>query len=229
VSWKDAYSAPGTAFGVKGPFYDPNVGHRGRDYYIRHDVIPSYVHGVVSHVGRTGGLGGVIGITDDEGFGRGWAHVADIAVSVGDEVWPGTTLGRPATWDDPISVRGSLWAGSHIHTTKARTAFNAAVGNTPLYDPTGDIAAAVAASATASSGRKTISEPEKEEEDDMKLEVFGHDAGDGTGNLVYWLVNHSAATKWRIRNGDQLDYYKARGFEFFAPQPPQILEGYREI
>lgn len=158
MSWQDAYRRPGTAFGAKGPYYDPIIGHRGRDYYINHEVIPSYLHGVVSFVSHTGGLGGVIGVDSLDGFGRGWAHVADIAVGVGDEVWPGTTLGRPAGWGDPVRDRGVLWAGEHIHTTKAAGAYAAAVGNTPLWDPSADIAAAISGTAPAGGDWETIEE-----------------------------------------------------------------------
>lgn len=180
----DCYPYVSTPFGELGPFYDA-AGHRGADYPAdAGSPILAYDDMVVEFVGRTDGLGGVIGLRRlTLGGFAGFAHV-DRPAATGARIPKGAVLGYAAGWDDD---HGSLWSGPHIHTTEsALSAYAAALGVRPLTDPAPDIAAAVASSSPAGAGDVEIITTNEEEGDmDTLFYVDTTDAGSK------WLFSRS--------------------------------------
>lgn len=70
--------------------------------------------------------------------------------------------------------------------------------------------------------------PEPEEDDDM-ANVITVSVPDGGGGQVYWSVNLSDNTKARIWNGTQLTFRRNIGIAEYVNQPPQTLQGYKDI
>ncbi|MCI2958259.1 M23 family metallopeptidase [Agromyces atrinae] len=195
------YSRPLSPFGAKGPFWDPVIGHRGYDYGgSRGAGIVAYDDMVVEYVGRSTGLGIVMGLRRlTMGGFAGYAHVLE-PMPVGSLILRGQGLGRIAGRNDGP---GTLWDGAHIHTTLSWvSAFAAAHGNTPLDDPHPWIVRALKEdreSATAG-GEGTIITPPKEQ--DVAPVIYPYqktgkwqpkvgetlrmqnDSGTGTKNLV---------------------------------------------
>ncbi|WP_419817023.1 M23 family metallopeptidase [Glaciibacter flavus] len=176
MSWQDMYARVSVPFGELGPFYDA-LGHKGADYPRgEHEPVYAYSHGTVEVVGHSGGLGGVVAIEDSKGYAA-WAHLVSVAVSVGDDVEPGTVLGYAAGRRDD---HGSLWDGSHSHTTRsAVSASDAAYGIRPLLDPAPIIAAFLIA--TAGGDRSSITNTETRDPD-MARRLNIRETKDGTNN-----------------------------------------------
>lgn len=155
----DCYSRLGTPFGEKGPFYDPNVGHRGQDYIGVPPGTPvvAYEDMILDFAGSSVGLGTVAGARlAADGKHAGWAHLRNVRSFIGGWVPAGVEFAEVAGANDRP---GTLWDGSHIHTTLAPASSSsaaAALGNLPLEDPAPRIAAALAGSASA--GRPVIQE-----------------------------------------------------------------------
>lgn len=146
MSVADCYARLTTPFAALGPFYD-YLGHRGADFdRDARQTVLAYEAGVVEYIGMSGGLGRVLGIRLDGGGFAGWAHLYDIRVGIGERVERGTVLALVAGAGDRP---GTLWAGSHIHTTLGyQSALNAALGVRPLADPAPRIRDAIAAPAS---------------------------------------------------------------------------------
>lgn len=150
-----------TPFGVKGIFYDPIVGHRGADYRrSAGQPVLAYEAGVIDVRSRNSGLGGVVGMTLDAGGGAGWAHIVN-GPPVGTRVRRGDVVGYVAGWGDD---HGTLWDGPHIHTTRANSAWSAAFGIPPLYDPAPVIARVISSSTVAGDATEIIKKLEQKEQ-----------------------------------------------------------------
>lgn len=144
---QDCYAEPTTPFGAGGAFYDGS-GHRGTDYArAAGEPIIAYDDMIVEYVGKTAGLGYVIGLRRlTLGGFAGFAHAVDL-MPLGARVKKGARLADVAGWGD---MHGTLWTGPHIHTTEsAASAQSAALGIRPLTDPAPTIAAAIGGSSTA--------------------------------------------------------------------------------
>jgi hypothetical protein len=166
----ECYSRPGTPFGAKGPFYHAEIGHRGMDYYRgARQLIYAYEPGTVRLVSSSAGLGGVMAIQLDQGLYAGWAHLFAMRLEVGDRVRFGTPIAEVAGWGDRP---GDLWSGPHIHTTLSGSAWGAAFGGLPLYDPEPRIAAAIAASAPAGGIGSPILPAPNERETEMYVTTW---------------------------------------------------------
>lgn len=70
--------------------------------------------------------------------------------------------------------------------------------------------------------------PETEEEDDM-ANVITVSVPDGGTGQVWWSVNLEDNTKARIWNGTQLTFRRNIGIAEYANQPPQTLQGFKDI
>lgn len=174
MSLAQCYGTLSTPFGELGPFYD-SLGHRGADYRrAAGQPILAYDDMEVEYVGRSAGLGGVIGLRR-LGLGgfAGFAHVVG-AAKAGTVIELGEPLAWVAGWDDD---HGSLWSGPHIHTTdSASSAYNAAIGVRPLRDPAPLIARAISSS-PASLAPVALNHDLLEEEEMEPFIITLNDAG----------------------------------------------------
>lgn len=198
------YSRPGTPFGAPGEFYTPGVGHRGQDYYASAgSPVVAYEDMTIEYVGRTSGLGTVLGARlAADGKHAGWAHLRNVRSFANGWVPAGTQFAEVAgAGDSP----GSLWAGAHIHTTLtpvSSSSFAAANGNTPLEDPAPRIAAAPG---SASAGRPV---PLPEEEDMTSAIIY--DKGRGAGDSTAFLIDLVDPTR-PLAKATEGDYASAVG------------------
>jgi len=133
MTWQEFYAKVTNPFGAKGEFYDAQ-GHRGSDYGADPgEAIPAYCGGVVRYVDNSYTLGGIIGVELDDGLFAGWAHLSPVNLGVGTRFEAGDTIGYASGRD---GNHGTLWDGSHCHTTLSEvSAVAAATGARPLLDP----------------------------------------------------------------------------------------------
>lgn len=165
-------------FGTKGPFYSKDVGHRGDDYGAAvGQGIPSWVDGVVMLVGYSSGLGYVIAVKDTlTGVFMGQAHLRGTGkgrdpklaggLRVGDRVRLGDFVGYATGRGEDT---GSLWDGSHSHTTAGwtvRIAFGEGVINPRPHIENGIRRSQLANTSPATPTAPTPT-PVPQEEDDM--------------------------------------------------------------
>lgn len=156
------YSEPRTPFGALGRFYD-SLGHRGDDWKLKAGSgIVAYDDMRVEYIGRTPGLGMVMGCRRlTLGGWAGFAHIKN-PVPVGSVISLGDGLARVAGEDDDP---GTLWDGDHIHTTVSWvSAYNAAQGIRPLVDPRPSILDALERDRTSSRPAGEALAPVKESE-----------------------------------------------------------------
>lgn len=197
----ECYATPSTPFGETGPFYDSG-GHRGQDYRrAAGQTVVAYEPGTVLYVGRTAGLGAVVGVANDAGGFAGWAHLANIPVGLGHRVNAGDVIGYVAS---AAQQPGQLWSGPHIHTTRSNvSALNAALGVRPLVDPDPYISAAKSRPAG------TPGKPIDTDEDNMsKTQYF--QASDNGGLSVSvgkgdWWCRESASAPLRRLTQPQVE------------------------
>lgn len=168
-------------FGTKGPFYSKDVGHRGDDYGVATGGgIPSWVEGPVILVGYSTGLGYVIAVRDTltgvymsqahlKGSGGSRAPKLSSGLVEGDNVKLGQIVGYASGRADD---HGTLWDGSHCHTTAgwtARVAYGEGVINPRPFIVQGIEREAERGNANTSPAtpQPTPSRPAPQEEDDM--------------------------------------------------------------
>ena len=126
MSWKDMYKKVTTPYGEKGIYYDAQ-GHRGADYArSTGDPIYTYSECEIVDIFRTEGLGQVITFKDDKGYGS-WAHTKTVLHPAGAKLAAGVQIASAAGKNDRP---GTLWDGSHSHTTRSNiSASNAGYGS----------------------------------------------------------------------------------------------------
>ncbi|MFZ6992822.1 M15 family metallopeptidase [Curtobacterium sp. RRHDQ66] len=71
--------------------------------------------------------------------------------------------------------------------------------------------------------------PKSEEDDDMATNVITVSVPDGGTGQVWWSVNLGDNTKARIWNGTQLTFRRNIGIPEYSNQPPQTLQGFKDI
>lgn len=128
----------GNRFGVKGPMYDPVVGHKGQDIN-RHPLgtpIPSWTSGTVVRIEEYDNLGHTVILQRSAREFVGFAHMNSRSpLRLGSWV----ALGQPV---GPLGNSGSATTGRHLHTTLEPTI---AIGTRLAMDPLPLIKAAIAA------------------------------------------------------------------------------------
>ena len=144
MSWKDLFADDkwGNAFGVKGPLYDPTVGHRGTDLrapaggeLIAWERMTCIENGYSSVVGPYSNF------RLDDGMFLGVAHLREgTRPDVGAVLERG--VGRIALAAGPGDRHGSAWTGPHFHIVLSKDA-RAATGYGPLFDARPRILAAL--------------------------------------------------------------------------------------
>ncbi len=170
MTWQDAYSNPGTAFGVIDAAH-PSPGHRGADYVVdTHELVPAYERIEITAVPPVPhpALGYTVTGRNADGTYSGWAHLlVGSRPNVGDILEPGGQIGLVAGRAD---VHGIAWTGPHIHTTRSDSSA-AAAGYGPLYDPAPFIAAAIGSEPTGGGQTPAPFPPDKLQEDTMGLHL----------------------------------------------------------
>jgi len=154
------------------------------------------------------GFGNYVRIQHADGYETGYGHLQYIDVSNGQSVQAGTLIGR--------SGSTGVSTGPHLHLLMHQ--------NGSSVDPTAILNAAPLATGTA----QPIDVPTNEEEDDM-ANVITVSVPDGSTGQVWWSVNLGDNTKARIYNGTQLTFRRNIGIPEYSNQPPQTLQGYREL
>lgn len=192
----------------------PSTFHDGVDYGVRVGTpIYSMRAGVVNFAGVSGasastGYGNFVTVQHDEGFETGYGHLNAIVVSSGQRVEAGTLLA--------YSGNTGKSSGPHLH-------LRMHLNGSP-YDPT-----AILDAAPLATGNAQPLDPPKDDEEDEMANVITVSVPDGSTGQVYWSVNLGDNTKARIWNGTQLTFRRNIGIPEYTNQPPQTLQGYRDI
>lgn len=79
------------------------------------------------------------------------------------------------------------------------------------------------------SGSFVPTDPSEPEEDEDMANVITVSVPDGGTGQVWWSVNLSDNTKARIWNGTQLTFRRNIGIAEYVNQPPQTLQGFKDI
>lgn len=192
----------------------PGVFHDGNDFgAVAGTPVYAMRSGTVNFAGLWGatlgaGYGNFVRVQHDDAFETGYGHLQSISVSSGDVVQAGTLLG--------YSGNTGKTTGAHLHLLMHRS-------GSP-YDPT----AILDAAPLATGNTQPLDVPKDDEDDDM-ANVITISVPDGGTGQVYWSVNLGDNTKARIYNGVQLAFRRNIGIPEYTNQPPQTLQGYREI
>lgn len=143
MSWQDTFLKGrwSNAFGVKGPYYDPKIGHRGTDLSVDAGA-PIFAWETMTCIenGYSPIVGPFVNFSLPDGKFIGVAHVKEgTRPNVGDVLKPGDRIALAAGHGDK---HGSAWTGPHFHIVLSDHK-NAATGWGPLYDARPRIMAAV--------------------------------------------------------------------------------------
>lgn len=169
--------------------------------------------GTVNFAGLSGatvdvGYGNYVRVQHDGGYETGYGHLQAINVAVGAAVQAGTLLG--------FSGNTGKSTGAHLHVLMHL--------NGSPYDPT----AILDAAPLATGSTQPLDVPKDNEEDDM-ANVITVSVPDGGTGQVWWSVNLGDNTKARIYNGTQLAFRRNIGIAEYSNQPPQTLQGFKDI
>lgn len=130
MAWQDTFAAENwtSAFGEKGPDYNPVIGHRGTDLAIRGGGdLPAWERlTVIDSDYFSGNLGYCIILRADDGCTFGVAHGRrGTRANNGEVLEPGDTImsmaaGPRSLSQSNVDFPGNQWTGSHAHITLTR-------------------------------------------------------------------------------------------------------------